>query len=97
MQNNMRELFGLMNLLDPFQWSSVQEFFEMYGGDAEPPTVEQIQALQVRITCCVCAPVSTSIALVSRALAQLLPNASEHCLQIVIFIQQLFVCDQLAV
>ena len=63
MQNNMRELFGLMNLLDPFHWSSVQEFFETYGGDAEPPTVEQIQALQVRTTCCVCAPVSTGIAL----------------------------------
>ena len=94
MQNNMRELFGLMNLLDPSEWSSVEEFFETYGGDAEPPTVEQIQALQVRIICCVCAPVSTSAALCSQCNGTIVAHCQQHCLQVVIFIQQLYVSDQ---
>ena len=46
-QNNMRELFGVMNLLNPREWSDETDFFERYGGDTEVSTVEQIQALQV--------------------------------------------------
>lgn len=44
----MRELFGVLNLLDPEEWDDEEDFYDKYGGDAEPPTVEQIQALQVR-------------------------------------------------
>ena len=47
MQNNMRELFGIMNLLNPEKWGEEEEFFEQYGGDTEVSTVEQIQTLQV--------------------------------------------------
>ena len=46
-QNNVQELFGLMNLLDRQEYPSLQEFVEQYGGKDDPPTVEQIKALQV--------------------------------------------------
>lgn len=46
-QNNMKELFGILNLLDDDKWGDEEEFFENYGGHGTPPTVEQIQTLQV--------------------------------------------------
>ena len=46
-QNNMRELHGIMSLLDQEEYKDAAEFAEKYGGDDEPPTVVQIQALQV--------------------------------------------------
>jgi len=46
-QNNMRDLFGIMNLLDHEEWGDEGEFYERYGGDTEVSTVEQIQTLQV--------------------------------------------------
>ena len=46
-QNNMAELQGIMSLLDPERWGDKVEFAELYGGDDEPPTSAQIQALQV--------------------------------------------------
>ena len=51
MQNNMKELFGIMNLLNRWEWCDEVEFFEQYGGDTEVSTVEQIQALQVLQFC----------------------------------------------
>ena len=47
MQNNMRELFGLMNLLDDEKYGDEEEFFEKFGGDKEAISLEQVQALQV--------------------------------------------------
>lgn len=47
----MKELFGVLNLLDPNEWGDEDEFFERYGGaqgQQQQPRVEQIQALQVR-------------------------------------------------
>jgi len=46
-QNNMRELFGLMNLLDDEKYGDEEEFFEKFGGDKDAITLEQVQALQV--------------------------------------------------
>ena len=46
-QNNMRELFGLMNLLDDEKYGDEEEFFEKFGGDKEAISLEQVQALQV--------------------------------------------------
>ena len=46
-QNNMRELWGIMSLLDPDNFGDEAQFEEQYGGDDEPPTVAQIQDLQV--------------------------------------------------
>ncbi len=46
-QNNMRELFGLMNLLDDEKYGDEEEFFERFGGDKEAISLEQVQALQV--------------------------------------------------
>ena len=46
-QNNMRELFGLMNLLDNEKYADEDEFFGMFGGDKEAITLPQVQALQV--------------------------------------------------
>ena len=43
----MKELFGILNLLDDDKWGDEEEFFENYGGHGTPPTVEQIQTLQV--------------------------------------------------
>ncbi len=45
-QNNMRELFGLMNCLDQERWPDVEEFLAEFGDDS--PSVEQIKRLQVR-------------------------------------------------
>ncbi|KAL0045080.1 hypothetical protein WJX82_007731 [Trebouxia sp. C0006] len=45
-QNNMRELFGLMNLLDDEKYGDEEEFFEKFGGDKEAISLEQVQALQ---------------------------------------------------
>lgn len=47
MQNNMRELFGLMNLLDDVEYRDEDDFFEKFGGDKEAITLPQVQALQV--------------------------------------------------
>jgi len=46
-QNNMRELFGLMNLLDDEKYGDEEDFFEKFGGDKEAISLEQVQALQV--------------------------------------------------
>ena len=46
-QNNMRELYGLMNLLDDDKYSDEEEFFDKFGGDKEAIKLEQVQALQV--------------------------------------------------
>lgn len=48
-QNNMRELFGIMNCLDQERWGDVQDFLDTYGDDS--PSVEQIQQLQVGWGC----------------------------------------------
>lgn len=50
----MKDLYGVMNLLDPDLWGDEEEFYDKYGGDEEPPAVEQIQALQVIF--CRCCP-----------------------------------------
>lgn len=43
----MRELFGLMNLLDDDKYDDEEDFFERFGGDKEAITLPQVQALQV--------------------------------------------------
>ena len=43
----MRELFGLMNLLDNEKYADEDDFFERFGGDKEAITLPQVQALQV--------------------------------------------------
>ena len=43
----MKEVFGIMNLLDPERYDDEEDFYENFGGDAETPTVEQVRALQV--------------------------------------------------
>ena len=48
-QNNMRELFGLMNLLDNEKYANEDDFFESFGGDKEAITLPQVQALQVSL------------------------------------------------
>ncbi|KAK9835518.1 hypothetical protein WJX74_002180 [Apatococcus lobatus] len=45
-QNNVQELFGLLNLLDRVTFPSLEGFIEQFGGKDAPPTVDQIQALQ---------------------------------------------------
>lgn len=45
-QNNMRELQGLMSVVDEEQYGDLQEFLDKFGDTA--PTVDQIKALQVR-------------------------------------------------
>lgn len=51
-QNNMRELHGLLNVLDPKkpEWASEEAFFAAYGGGARasaaPPTLAQVRLLQ---------------------------------------------------
>ena len=51
-QNNMRELHGLLNVLDPKkpEWASEEAFFASYGGGARasaaPPTLAQVRLLQ---------------------------------------------------
>ena len=49
-QNNMRELWGIMNLLDRRRFGSESAFLEEYGGGAANPTIEQIRKLQVLIS-----------------------------------------------
>jgi hypothetical protein len=46
-QNNLRELYGLMNLLDNAAYPDEADFFSKFGGDNGPPTIDQIKALQV--------------------------------------------------
>ncbi len=46
-QNNLRELYGLMNLLDNAAYPDEADFFAKFGGDNGPPTIDQIKALQV--------------------------------------------------
>ena len=47
-QNNMRELWGIMNLLDRRRWSAEAAFLEAYGGaNGVDPTIDQILQLQV--------------------------------------------------
>ena len=48
-QNNMRELFGLMNLLDNEKYADEDDFFGSFGGDKEAITLPQVQALQVSL------------------------------------------------
>lgn len=47
MQNNMGELFGLMNLLDSEKYACEEEFLENFGGGKDGISLEQVQALQV--------------------------------------------------
>lgn len=44
-QNNMRELFGIMSLLDPERWDDEVEFLERFGGapGADPPSLAQVR------------------------------------------------------
>ena len=53
-QNNLGELFGLLNLLDPDRWDDEDDFFELFGGRVghAKSTPEQIFALRVRAACC---------------------------------------------
>jgi SNF2 family DNA or RNA helicase len=44
-QNNMKELQGLMSLLDADKWGDQEEFLEQFGEEA--PSLEQIKQLQV--------------------------------------------------
>lgn len=44
-QNNMRELQGLMSVIDEVQYGDLDDFLERFGDAA--PTVDQIKALQV--------------------------------------------------
>ncbi|GMH41988.1 hypothetical protein BSKO_09907 [Bryopsis sp. KO-2023] len=46
-QNNLSELFSLMNLLNPDRYDDLNHFLETYGGD--PPTVAQINDLQAAL------------------------------------------------
>lgn len=46
-QNNMAEVFSLMNMLCPELYSTLKEFAERFGGDTEPSTAAQIEDLQV--------------------------------------------------
>ena len=50
-QNNMRELWGIMSLLDRRRFGSEAAFLEAYGGaSGVDPTIDQILTLQVLIT-----------------------------------------------
>ncbi len=42
-QNNMRELYGLLNLLNPEQFSSEEDFIDQFG-DEKSMTFEQVRA-----------------------------------------------------
>ena len=46
-QNNMRELWGIMNLLDRRRFARESAFLETYGGGDADPTIDQIRLLQV--------------------------------------------------
>ena len=45
----MRELWGVMSLLDPVKYGDEELFYEHFGGrqGGADPTYEQVQALQV--------------------------------------------------
>eukprot|EP00884_Botryococcus_braunii_P005939 jgi/Botrbrau1/15346/Bobra.0289s0003.2 len=45
-QNNLRELYGLLSLLDKDTHGDEEEFFNKFGGKTAPPTVPQVKALQ---------------------------------------------------
>jgi len=45
-QNNMRELFGLLNLLDPRAYPNEETFLERFGDDRTGMTPQQVKALQ---------------------------------------------------
>lgn len=50
-QNNMSELFSMLNLLDPGRFSCGQTFLQSYGNPPSvPSTPEQLGELQVRAT-----------------------------------------------
>ena len=50
----MRELYGLMNLLDPDRWDDEDEFFDAFGGrPGTTSTPEQIYKLRVGLPCTV--------------------------------------------
>ena len=48
-QNNMKELYGILNLVNPARFEDPDDFLEEFGGGDAPPTVEQVHALQVHI------------------------------------------------
>jgi hypothetical protein len=41
-QNNMRELFGILNLLNPEEFSSEADFLEEFGDERVGMTPEQV-------------------------------------------------------
>ncbi|KAL4423047.1 hypothetical protein ABPG77_002081 [Micractinium sp. CCAP 211/92] len=45
-QNNMRELFGILNLLDPQRFGDEEEFLEEFGDESAGMMPEQVKALQ---------------------------------------------------
>lgn len=45
-QNNMRELYGLLNLLDPVTFDSEESFLEDYGDERVGMSPQQVRALQ---------------------------------------------------
>ena len=47
-QNNMRELWGIMSLLDPCKYGDEHDFYDRYGGGRADPTYDQISTLQAR-------------------------------------------------
>ncbi|KAK9815748.1 hypothetical protein WJX72_008847 [[Myrmecia] bisecta] len=48
-QNNIRELWGIMSLLDQAKYGAEEDFYERFGGDREAPTIQQIHALQAEL------------------------------------------------
>lgn len=48
-QNNMSELYSMMNLVDPERFDCCDTFLDLYGNPpSRPSTPEQLTALQVR-------------------------------------------------
>ena len=45
-QNNVKELFGILNLLDPEQFPDEDEFLDMYGRSTDKMTPQQVVKLQ---------------------------------------------------
>ena len=48
-QNNMRELYGLMNLLDPYTYGNENEFLERFGDERTGMSPEQVRELQLAL------------------------------------------------
>lgn len=48
-QNNLRELWGIMSLLDPAQYGDEEEFYHNFGGRLRgpDPTADQVRDVQV--------------------------------------------------